>query len=132
MLGEFWFAGADRRYWWLSTALMVMYLGALHIALGLAPGLQPAALRALAVLSPVVPMIGFVWLEYRRIRATDELRQRMELESGMSALAVCAPLLLALGLLDDAAVLDVDLLYATPLLVVAYLIAQLWAHWRYR
>jgi hypothetical protein len=132
MLREFWFAGADRRYWWLSALLMAMYAGTWHIALTLAPTLQPAALRALAVLSPVLPVTGFVWLEYRRIRATDELRQRMELESGVLALAVCVPLLMALGLLDEAGVLDIDLLFAAPVLLSIYLLAQLWAHWRYR
>ena len=132
MLREFWFAGANRRYWWLSAALMVAYVATLLVALEMAPMLQPAALRAIAVLLPVLPVIGFAWLEYRRIRATDELRQRMELEAGMLALAICVPLLMALGLLDDAGVLDIDLLLATPVLLTVYLVAQLWAHRRYR
>lgn len=132
MLREFWFAGADRRYWWLSAVLMASYAATLQVALTLAPTLQSAALRAVAVLLPVMPVIGFVWLEYRRIRGTDELRQRMELEAGMLALAICVPLLMTLGLLDDAGVLDIDLLLATPVLLTVYLIAQLWAHRRYR
>jgi hypothetical protein len=111
---------------------MVAYVATLLVALEMAPMLQPAALRAIAVLLPVLPVIGFAWLEYRRIRATDELRQRMELEAGMLALAICVPLLMALGLLDDAGVLDIDLLLATPVLLTVYLVAQLWAHRRYR
>jgi hypothetical protein len=132
MMKEFWFAGATRSYWLLSTALMAAYLATIHFALQLAPELEPVLLRAAAVLSPVFPVAGFVWLEYRRIRGTDELRQRMELEAGMLALAICVPTLLALGLLDRANLLDIDLLLATPVVLAAYVLAQLWAHRRYR
>ena len=36
-------------------------------------------------LLPVLPVSGYVWLEYRRILATDELRQRVELEAATLA-----------------------------------------------
>jgi len=40
--------------------------------------------------------------------------------------------LLALGLLDGAGVLPVRMILASPVLIGVYLLAQLWAHWRYR
>jgi hypothetical protein len=132
MLGEFWFAGATRRYWALSAGLMLLYAGAIHVAVKVAPMLASPALRVSGVLLPVLPLGGFVYLEYLRIRATDELRQRMELEACMLALAAGVPVLMALGLLDNAGLVRIGLLSATPLLVAAYAAAQLWAYWRYR
>ena len=86
----------------------------------------------LAALLPAVLIIGFVLLEFRRVRNTDELRQRMELEAGMLTLAVAVPVLTALGLLDDAGLLEVPLLISVPVLMGIYLTAQAWAHRRYR
>ena len=89
-------------------------------------------MRAALALSPVLPVVGFVWLEYQRILGTDELRQRMELEAAMVALAIGVPVLLTLGLLDDAGLVRVPSLLATPALLLVYLLAQVWAQRRYR
>lgn len=132
MLKDFWFAGADRRYWRGSAVMTLAYAATLLVSQEFAPTLQPTALRVFAVLSPVLPLLGFTWLEYRRIRATDELRQRMELEAGMLTLAICVPLLLGIGLLDEAGLIEADVLASIALLVTVYLLAQLWAHRRYR
>ena len=113
MFKEFWCAGATRRYWWLSAALMAAYMASIQVAVKWAPDFSSPLLRVIAVLTPVVPVAGFVWLEFRRIRATDELRQRMELEAGMLTLATGMLLLLALGLLDNAELLDIQMLLQT-------------------
>ena len=42
------------------------------------------------------------------------------------------PVLTALGLLDDAGLLEVPLLISVPVLMGIYLTAQAWAHRRYR
>lgn len=132
MLGEFLFAGTTRRYWALSVMLALLSVGAMHVSLGIAPHLTALALRVPGVLLPVLPLGGLVYLEYRRIRATDELRQRMELEACMLTLAAGVPLLLAFGLLAKAGLIHVDALMATPLLATTYVLAQLRAYWRYR
>jgi hypothetical protein len=132
MWREYFCAGANRRYWWLSGLLMVVYVGAILFSTKFGRAVAAPMPRMALVLAPVPPVIGFVALEFARIRATDELRQRMELEAATSSLALGIPLLLALGLLDDAGFTHIGLLLATPLLLAIYVVAQLWAHWRYR
>lgn len=132
MWREFFCAGTNRRYWWLSGLLMVVYVGAILLSAKLGKTIAGPLPRTAVALAPVLPVIGFVLLEFGRIRATDELRQRIELEAATSALAFGIPLLLALGLLDDAGIVDVDLLAAPLLLLAVYVLAQVRAHWRYR
>jgi hypothetical protein len=132
MLREYFCAGTTPRYWRLSALLMVLYLGTIALALVFGPGFTTPWARAAAALAPVPPVLGFVVLEFRRIRAADELRQRIELEAATTALALGIPLLLALGLLDGAGVLPVRMILASPALIGVYLLAQLRAHWRYR
>lgn len=132
MLKELWCAGATRVYWLWSGALLLVYALTARLSLVVAPTLASPPLKALAALSPIAPVMLFVMLEYRRIRATDELRQRMELEAGMYTIAIALPVLLALVLLDNAGIVDAPLLVATPILLVLYAFAQMWAHQRYR
>lgn len=131
MLSEYWLAGTTRSYWVLSTLLMAVYVAAMLAGTHYADAF-PSPLRAVAALFPLLPVIGFVWLEFRRIRVTDELRQRMELEAGMLTLALGVPLLLGLGLLDNAGILSMEILLATPLLMGIYVLAQVWTHRRYQ
>lgn len=131
MLREFWFAGANRSYWVLSTILMLAYVLAMVFDVQLDPA-TPLPLRVLAALLPAILIIGFVVLEFRRIRKTDELRQRMELEAGMLTLAIAVPVLTGVGLLDDAGLIDVPFLMAVPVLMGIYIAAQAWAHRRYQ
>ncbi|HEY6545153.1 MAG TPA: hypothetical protein VIZ64_09675 [Dokdonella sp.] len=132
MLGEYWMAGTTRTYWWRASLLMVGYVGAIVLATIAGPRIASLPLRALLVLLPVIPVSGYVWLEYRRILATDELRQRVELEAATLALAIGVPVLLAFGLLADAGILEVPALLATPLLLTVYVCAQWWVHRPYR
>jgi hypothetical protein len=81
MLREYFCAGTTPRYWRLSALLMVLYLGSIALALVFGPGFTTPWARAAAALAPVPPVLGFVVLEFRRIRAADELRQRIELEA---------------------------------------------------
>jgi hypothetical protein len=89
MWKDYWFAGATRSYWVLSTTLMLAYVLAMLLDVHLDSGAS-TLFRVLAALLPAVLIIGFVLLEFRRVRNTDELRQRMELEAGMLTLAVAA------------------------------------------
>lgn len=132
MWRDFFCAGTNRRYWWLMAVLMASYVGAVLFAVGYLHSSGSPLVRIAAALAPALPVVGFVLLEVQRIRATDELRQRIELEACMITLAVGAPLLLALGLLDRAGVVHVGLFMAAPVLIAIYLPAQVIAHWRYR
>jgi len=132
MWREYLCAGTSRRYWWQMTLLMTLYVGTILFAVQQlhAPG-SPFA-RVAVALAPVLPVVGFVLLELRRIRATDELRQRIELEACMITLAVGVPLLLAFGLLDEAGIVHIGLFMAAPIVLAIYVPAQMFAHWRYR
>lgn len=132
MWQELFCAGTNRRYWWLSGLLMLVYVGTLLFSAKFGKAISSPLPRIALTLAPVPPVIGFAALEFARIRATDELRQRIELEAAASALAFGILLLLALGLLDDAGLVHVDLLAAPLLLLGIYVLAQLRAHWRYR
>ncbi|HEY6941174.1 hypothetical protein [Dokdonella sp.] len=132
MIRDYLCAGTTPRYWRLSALLMLLYLGTIVLALVYGPRFAAPSARVAAAVAPVLPVVGFVVLEFRRIRATDELRQRIELEAATSALAAGVPLLLALGLLDGAGVMPVRMIFASPLLIGVYMLAQLWAHRRYR
>ena len=125
-------AGMTRHHWRRMAVLMTLYLGTILFAVRYMHAFSSPFARAATALAPVVPVIGFVVLEFRRIRATDELRQRIEFEASMIALAVGVPLLLALGLLDDAGVVQVGMSMAAPILIAVYVPAQMIAHWRYR
>ena len=132
MWREYLCAGTSRRYWWQMAVLMALYLAAILLAVRHVPAAGLPLMRAAMALAPVFPVVGFVLLEFRRIRSTDELRQRIELEACMIALAIGVPLLLALGLLDDAGVVHARMFLAAPILLAIYVPAQLFAHGRYR
>lgn len=132
MWREYFCAGTSRRYWWRMAGLMTLYLGAIVLAVRHVHAVESPLARAAVALAPVLPVIGFVLLEFQRIRVTDELRQRIELEACMIALAIGVPLLLALGLLDQAGVVQVRMFLAAPVLLAIYVPAQVVAHWRYR
>ena len=132
MVSDYWFAGTTRAYWLWTTLLMVSYVGTVVLGALYGKSIDSLPARAAFVLLPVLPVSGYVWLEYRRILATDELRQRVELEAATLALAIGVPVLLAFGLLDDSDILEVDALLSTPLLLTVYICAQWWAHRRYQ
>jgi hypothetical protein len=132
MVSEYWFAGTTRTYWWWTALLMGAYVGTIVLGALYGRNIDSLGMRAAFVLLPVLPVSGYVWLEYRRILATDELRQRVELEAATLALAIGVPVLLAFGLLDDADILEMDALLSTPLLLTVYICAQWWAHRRYQ
>ncbi|WP_300615941.1 hypothetical protein [Dokdonella sp.] len=132
MFRELWFDGATRKYWWASAFLMLGYLPTIVFAMSKMESIQSPALRALVALSPMPFIAGLAYLEYLRIRRTDELRQRMELEAGMAGLVVSILVLTTLGLLDNAGLVRVPLMLAPPLMCVFYVCAQVWAHRHYR
>lgn len=132
MFKQLWCAGATRRYWWASALLMIAYMSTFLFATSKMDSLQSPLLRALAALSPMPFLLAAVYLEYLRIRRTDELRQRMELEAGLIGLVVSILIVMALGLLDGAGVVKLPLLLAAPVMCAVYVAAQVWAHRHYR
>lgn len=132
MFKELWCDGATRRYWIVSALLMGAYIPTVILAMSKMESVQSPLLRALGALTPMPFVLAAVYLEYRRIRRTDELRQRMELEAGLLGLVVSILVVMALGLLDGAGVVKLPLLMAAPVMCVAYIGAQVWAHRHYK
>jgi len=132
MFRELWYEGSTRRYWWAAALLMLAYVPACMLAISRVGTIQPAPLRALAALSPMPFVLAFGWIEYRRIRRADELRQRVELEAGLIGLVASIVVVTALGLLDNAGLVHLPLLLVAPLMCAIYVAAQMLAHWRYR
>lgn len=132
MFRELWCEGATRKYWWASAFLMLGYLPTIVFAVSKMESIQSPALRALVALSPMPFIMGLAYAEYLRIRRTDELRQRVELEAGLVGMVVSILALTALGLLDNAGVIRVSLMTAPPLMCFFYVCAQIWAHRHYR
>ena len=129
MLSEYWLAGTTRSYWVMSSLLMAVYVVAMLAGTHYADTF-PSPLRALAALFPLLPVVGFVWLEFRRIRATDECvsawkwRRNATVAIGtLSLLAWACSTRPACG-------------YRTVVrhagLMGIYVVAQVWAHRRYQ
>lgn len=131
MFKDYWY-GTTRRYGWVTALLMAGCLPAFIVAVLSGPRIGSPWLRALVAISPVPFLLGFIWLKYSRIRRTDELRQRMELEAGLVALIASILLLTVFGLLDDLGVVHLPFIAAVPLMGLLYLGAQVRAHRRYR
>lgn len=132
MFRELWCAGATRRYWWAMTLLMGAYVPTFVFAMSKMASIQSPILRAAAALSPMPFLLAAIYLEYRRIRRTDELRQRMELEAGLLGLVASILVVTALGLLDSAGLVKLPLLLAAPAMCAVYIAAQVWAHRHYQ
>lgn len=132
MFKELWCAGATRKYWWALVLLVVAYVPTLIFAISRMKSIESPVLRALAALLPLPFLLATTYLEYMRIRRTDELRQRMELEAGLLALVASVLLVMTLGLLDGAGVIKLPLLFAAPVMCLTYIAAQIWVHRHYQ
>ncbi|TAH42690.1 MAG: hypothetical protein EYC71_10870 [Gammaproteobacteria bacterium] len=131
MWKDYWCAGTSRSYWLLSGALGVAYVLAMMLEVQLDAS-TPTPLRVLAAVFPALLILGLAAVEFRRIRNTDELRQRMELEAGMLALAIGVPVLTAIGLLNEAELTGIPFIMGVPILLLIYIAAQVWTHRRYQ
>lgn len=132
MFRELFVAGTTRRYWYATSLLMVVYVLGLLVAMAPPERIASLGLRVAAALATLPALLGFVYVEFLRIRRMDELRQRIELEAGTLAAAVSIPLLTVFGLLDQTGLLKVPLLLAAPFVCAVYFCAQIWAHRHYR
>lgn len=132
MFIECWFPGATRRYWWAFALLASAYVPVAVVAMTWIDRVQTPWLRTLAALSPLPFVLGLADVEFARIRRTDELRQRMELEAAAAAMVVSLLLVLVLGLLDNAGIVKLPLLFVAPVMCAVYVGAQIWSHRHYR
>ena len=92
-------------------------------------GIEPAPLKAVVALLPVLPLVLMVRVALRYLREIDELQRRIETESiGIASLLVSL-LYFAGGLLESARLVSIDagaaMIWVFPLLCLVYGIAKM-------
>jgi len=103
--------------------LMAIYIVLLLLLWPLAKQTTALAPKVLFTLAPVAPMIAALWLIARRVMASDELQQRVDLIAMSTATGVISAVSLAAGFLcaTGAIVLDGDvLIWIMPALALVY------------
>jgi hypothetical protein len=125
-----------RRYLREFVPAMVGYVVLLVLSLTLLKWLTDPALRALAALLPVLPMVLAVRAIMRYIRDADELQRQIELEAVSMATALVSLLYMAGGFLQLAKVIDIPsgeaMIWVFPLVCVVYGLAKIAVMRRFR
>ena len=121
---------ATRRYIRAMWPVMVAYSLTLFLSVWLIKrGIEPAPLRALVAVLPVVPLVLFVRVALRYLREIDELQRRIETEAIGAASLLVSLLYFTAGLLEKAQVINVDagaaMIWVFPLLCLIYGIAKM-------
>lgn len=125
-----------RRYTRELLASMSAYVLVLLVSVLLLRHVEGLALRAVVALLPVPPIALALRAMVRYIRDTDEMQQRIELESVCIAAAFVSLLYMAGGFLQTAKVIDLDagaaMIWVFPLVCLSYGLAKLAVTRRYR
>ena len=125
-----------KRYVREMSIAMVAYVVLLIISLSLINQVDQIAIRALLALLPVPPIGLVLRAMIRYIRDTDELQQRIELESVSIASAGLALVYMTGGFLQQARVVDIPsgaaMIWVFPLLCALYGLAKVLVAARYR
>lgn len=125
-----------RRYMRELLPAMIAYMITLFVSVWLLKQVEIEWLRALLALLPVAPVVLVMRAIIRYIRDTDELQQKIELESVSIATALVSLLYLSGGFLQTAKVIDVPaavaMIWVFPLVCAVYGLAKLVVSSRYR
>jgi hypothetical protein len=93
-------------------------------------------LKAIVVLSPLLPLLFVAWAMIRYVNGCDEMERRQHLEAAGIAVVLVAILGMGLGLLASAKLIVLGgtlvLLLVLPTLCMAYGLACTWMKWRNR
>lgn len=125
-------------HWQLRTimpAFLVYMLLVLYV-MPLEAGIATPWLKALVVLSPMLPVLFIAWAIVRYVNGCDELERLQHLEAAGIAVVVVSVACMTLGLLAAAKLIVVNgplvLLMMLPALCVVYGLACTWSKWRNR
>ncbi len=117
-----------RRYLQEFVPPMVGYVLAIFASVWLLKRVDEPSLRAMIALLPVPAIALAMRAIVRRIRDTDELQRRIELEAVSIATALVSLLYLAAGFLQQAKVIDVPagdaMIWVFPLVCLTYGLAK--------
>lgn len=118
----------SRRYLRAFFPALLGYVATVAASVALMPRVEPAALRALVALSPLLPIGFFLRATARYIRALDELQRRIELEALALGSVFLVFAYLTAGFLQAARLVELDaakvLLAAFPALALVYGLAK--------
>jgi hypothetical protein len=126
----------DRRQLRVLLPAIVGYVLLVLYVMPLESSVAAPWLKALVVLSPVVPMLVVAWAAVRYVNRCDELERRQHLEAAGVAVIVVGLVCMTLGFLAAAKLIAVNgalaLLMVLPTLCVVYGLACAWSKWRNR
>lgn len=116
-------------------AFLVYMLVVLYV-MPLADRLTLPWLKAVVVLSPMLPVLFIAWAVIRYVNRCDEMERRQHLEAAGLAVVIVSVVCMALGLLAAVKLVSVNgalvLLMVLPALCVVYGLGCTWAKWRNR
>lgn len=119
----------------ILPAFLVYMLVVLYV-MPLADRLSVPWLKAIVVLSPMLPVLFIAWAVGRYVNRCDELERRQHLEAAGIAVIVVSMACMSLGLLAAAKLIAVNgalvLLMVLPALCLVYGLACTWSKWRNR
>lgn len=124
--------------WQLKVILpaFLVYILAVLYVMPLATHYPQPWLKAVVVLSPMLPILFIAWAVVRYVNRCDELERRQHLEAAGVALVVVSVVCMALGLLAAVKLIAVNgasvLLMVLPALCLVYGGACTWSKWRNR
>jgi len=116
-------------------AFLVYMLVVLYV-MPLADRLTLPWLKAIVVLSPMLPVLFIAWAVIRYVNRCDEMERRQHLEAAGLAVVVVSVVCMSLGLLAAVKLIAVNgalvLLMVLPALCVVYGLTCTWSKWRNR
>ena len=115
----------------IVPAFLVYVLVALYV-MPLANRLTLPWLKAIAVLSPMLPVLSIAWAVIRYVNRCDEMERRQHLETAGIAVVVVSLACVSLGLLAAVKLVAADGPLVLPALCVVCGAACTWSKWRNR
>lgn len=119
----------------ILPAFLVYMLVVLYV-MPLANRLSLPWLKAIVVLSPMLPVLFIAWAVIRYVNRCDEMEPRQHLEAAGIAVVVVSLVCMSLGLLAAVKLIAVNgvsaLLMVLPALCVVYGVSCTWSKWRNR
>ena len=108
------------RYFLEMTGAMVLYVAAVAITVRVAPGMQPAGLKALVCIVPIIPIGLTIWAIARHFRRVDGYLRLAMLEEIAVAAAVTAGASLTYGFLENAGFPRLSMFVVWPVMGAAW------------
>lgn len=123
----------ERRYLREFALSLAAYVVAIVITVSFVGSMQPSLLGYLIVLLPIAPVAAMLWTFLRYLEGVDELlQQRIHLQEIGFAAGATGLLTFSYGLLQNAGLPDIPMLWVLPLLIVTWSIGTGLAQRRYR